>query len=129
MNWHDPSPWIAVVSLTVGALAILGVIWRLVRGVIRGFRKAVHLVDDLNGEDARPGQARRPGVLEQVAETRIAVDRVERKAEAAATLAAQSAKKTERAIQQHIWHVETFHIPDPRQYPHIPPEESEEPHA
>jgi hypothetical protein len=152
MNWHDPSPWIAIASSAAVVLGLLTVLWRIIRGMVRAFRKFGHLMDDLQGEAARPGQAARPGILEIQAEQtkqladqteqlkaiqhefkpnggetiRDAINRVERKTEAAARLASDSAEETRRVVQQHVWHVSKFHGGgEERRHTESP----EEPHA
>lgn len=56
--------WGGAISLSAGLLT-LG--WRLVRGLVRLGRRVEHVMDDWQGEEARPGVAARPGVMERMA--------------------------------------------------------------
>lgn len=135
MSFWDLSTWLPFVPAAGLLIVLAGIAWRLIRAAYRLFRKVGYFLDDFNGEDARPGQPARPGMSERVAAIehqflpnngatmRDAIDRVERKAEAAAKLASDSSEQTRKVVEQHIWHVEKFHGQDRRHTPPTAPDE------
>jgi hypothetical protein len=52
-----------IIPTVAAGLALVG--W-VVRAVVRGVRRIVHVLDDLQGEEARPGVAARPGLMERM---------------------------------------------------------------
>lgn len=60
-----------LVAWIVGAAAIvtaLSVLWRLVvRGILSRFAGLKDFLDDVRGEQARPGVAARPGIMDRLA--------------------------------------------------------------
>lgn len=61
--------WLAdmTVADVLGVALLLGVLYTLVRKLHPVSRRLVHLIDDLAGENARPGVPARPGLMERVA--------------------------------------------------------------
>lgn len=75
--------------VTVGAaLAALSAAFAFGRGLWRWMRRLSHFIDDVTGEDARPGQPRRPGLVEQVDLLRIRQEEIAETAKKAAEDAA-----------------------------------------
>lgn len=55
-----------VFGLIAAAAAAGGVVWAFMRRSGRGLRGLVHLIDDLRGEEDRPGVPGRPGLMERM---------------------------------------------------------------
>lgn len=86
---NDPAEWVgpAIAGLTL--LTLLGV---LLRGVWRFVRKASHFLDDVSGQEARPGRPAVPGLVQQVADLRVRQEQIAQIAVQAATDAAETAE-------------------------------------
>jgi hypothetical protein len=81
---------VAVAAATAGLIVVS---WRFLRGAARLFNKTVHFLDDVNGEPARPGVPRRPGLVEQVAQIRQNQARIE-------TVALQAAHDVQETLAE-----------------------------
>lgn len=62
----EPETWALIGPAAVAIFLALGTIYQFFSWIVPRFRKLGHLVDDLTGEPARPGQAARPGLMERV---------------------------------------------------------------
>ena len=90
-----------VLGSTIGsALAILGLAWLTVRRV----RPWVHVMDDLVGEEARPGRPAEPGVMARLARA----EGLNVTAVAESTGSKQVALRVERLLLKHMHNTATL---------------------
>lgn len=59
-----------------GVVASVGAIWAVVKKILPFLRKIFHLIDDLTGEEERPGVPARLGVLGELGAVRTKLDDV-----------------------------------------------------
>ena len=114
----------------IGAILALGVtLGTFGRSSWRWLRRLSHFIDDVTGEDARPGVVRRPGLVEQVDLLRQRQEEIAVIAEKAATDVAivrrelttnggSSVKdvvnSTSRKLSEHLGNPDAHHVPKSR---------------
>jgi hypothetical protein len=70
MDWQTTA---TIIGGIVSATTLIGV---FIKKVLPGIRKANHFVDDMVGEEARPGVPARPGIVETLAEVQSELAKV-----------------------------------------------------
>ena len=66
-------------SVLTGFGTALAVVLPLVAALTPKARRFIHFIDDMMGEEERPGAARRPGILERLSLLEARLDLIERR--------------------------------------------------
>ena len=69
-------------SVLTGLGTALAVVFPLVAALTPKARRFLHFVDDMMGEEERPGAQRRPGILERLTSLEARLDLIERRLDA-----------------------------------------------
>ena len=87
-----PDTIIGTAAVVTAVLILAGACW----AVVKFIHRVVHFLDDWQGEEARPGQDRRPGMMERLA---IVEERTEQLQRNGGSSVADAIERIERIVR------------------------------